>query len=68
MSFAKFFAKNILKSIEILKKFPKIGRIVPERQNPLIREIIYKGYRIIYREINHQIEILTIIHSSKLLK
>jgi len=63
--YAKEVIKNILQSIKVLEKFPKIGRMVPERQNPNIREIIYRGYRIIYQISGEIVEIITVIHGSK---
>jgi plasmid stabilization system protein ParE len=35
--------------VDSLEKFPELGRIVPERNQPAIREIVVKNYRIIYR-------------------
>ena len=50
--YAKRFIKTLVKITEVqLQRFPLIGRPVPEFQNtPLsfLREVIYKGYRIIY--------------------
>jgi toxin ParE1/3/4 len=47
--------------------FPDIGRVVPERDDPAIREILRPPYRIIYRRSPDLIEILTIHHSARLL-
>ena len=46
--------------------FPDVGRIVPERQDPNIREILRPPYRIMYRRRPDLIEILTIHHSARL--
>lgn len=47
---------------------PNIGRIVPEINNKLIRELILGNYRIIYRIVNkYQVDILRIYHSARLL-
>ncbi|MHA1520293.1 MAG: type II toxin-antitoxin system RelE/ParE family toxin, partial [Promethearchaeota archaeon] len=58
--YAKELIKNILHYIKILDKFPKIGRMVPERQNPNIREIIFRSYRIIYQIKGEIVEILSV--------
>jgi toxin ParE1/3/4 len=50
-----------------LGKFPKKGRIVPELSIDLIREIIYKNYRIVYVIKKNSITILTVFESHKLL-
>jgi toxin ParE1/3/4 len=41
--------ERILSSVEPLKGMPQMGRMVPERQDETIREIIRGNYRIIYR-------------------
>ena len=63
--YAESFVENILQSIETLEKFPKIGRIVPEIDDPDVREIIYTKYRIMYRINEDHVEILSIIHGSR---
>jgi plasmid stabilization system protein ParE len=50
-----------------LVAFPDIGRIVPERREPNIREILRPPYRVIYRRGAELVEVLTIHHSSRLL-
>jgi len=52
----------------ILADNPKSGRSVPEIGNPDVREIIYRGYRIVYRLNGDQIEILTIFEGHRLLR
>jgi len=48
-----------------LEQFPKLGRIVPEYNNPDLREVIYKNYRIIYLIKRQQLEIISVIHGSR---
>ena len=68
--YARTFYESVQESIENLKLFPKIGRIVPESKNPEDRELILQKYRIIYRFIEHKerIVIKMIIQGSRLLK
>jgi addiction module RelE/StbE family toxin len=66
--YAESFLKNYYEKIENLESFSKIGRQVPELENPNVREIIFKNYRIVYRILNERIQIITIIHGSRLLK
>ncbi len=43
-----------------------IGRIVPEFNNEILREIIYKDYRIVYKILKEEnIEILAVYHGAK---
>lgn len=66
--YANLFVKKIYDAVQKLKDFPEIGRIVPEINNSSIREIIFQNYRIIYRTMIEYVEILTIIHGSRLLR
>jgi toxin ParE1/3/4 len=53
----------------LLKKQPKLGRIVPEIEEEKIRELILGNFRIIYRiQTDNLVEIITIFHSSRILK
>ena len=52
----------------ILADNPKSGRVVPEIGNPNMRELIYRGYRIVYRLNGDIIEILTVFEGHRLLR
>lgn len=65
--YAQLFATDVLKAIDRLVDFPESGRIVPEADNPIIREIILGNYRIVYRFRKETVEILTIYHGARLL-
>jgi toxin ParE1/3/4 len=58
---------NLLKQVRMLSTFSQAGRMVPEFDNPAIRELIRKPYRIIYRiRENHQlIEVLRFWHAAR---
>ena len=66
--YAGVFLENILQYAETLTLFPAMGRKVPEVEDENVREIFYKRYRIIYEHKANAIEILTIIHGSRLLE
>ena len=54
---------------EILIDQPQAGRVVPEFESELIRELIEGNYRLIYKiEGLNEIIILRIHHSARLLK
>jgi toxin ParE1/3/4 len=40
---------EIFRKVEMLRTFPEMGRPVPERAHPAIREIILSPFRIVYR-------------------
>ena len=65
--YARFFANTVFKTAERIGTFPKSGRIVPEVDQPNIREVILGNYRIIYRVLETEIQILTVYHSARLL-
>jgi len=57
--------ENIFESVEKLKEFPNIGRVVPEYQDKKLREILYYNYRIIYKVKDNQLAVLAIIHGAR---
>ena len=67
--FANITVDKLFNKTKLLIRFPNLGRIVPEKNNDSIREIIEGSYRIIYQIVsNKRINILTVIHSSKILE
>jgi toxin ParE1/3/4 len=52
----------------ILPDNPRSGRVVPEIGNPDMRELIYRGYRIVYRLKGDVLEILTVFEGHRLLR
>ncbi len=66
--YAKIFNDRVFEMVEHLEFFPDMGRKVPESNDSKVREIFYKGYRVIYQIKEDHIEIIAVIHGSKLLK
>jgi toxin ParE1/3/4 len=67
--YAKLIVKKLFERPEILKTFPQAGRIVPEKNEEDLRELIEGNYRIIYEIVSaDQINILTVYHSARDLK
>jgi len=68
-TYAKLTVQRLFDRPNILKDFPLSGRIVPEKNEESLRELIEGSYRIIYEVVSpDQINILTIHHSSRELK
>ena len=63
--YASLFAMSVIQAVEQLEHFPASGRIVPEKNDPSIRELIHRGYRIIYRLRDQTVELLAIHHASR---
>mgnify|MGYP001582741732 CR=1 FL=1 len=66
--YAKLLIDRIFEMVEHLRLFPEMGRKVPEADDPNVRELIYKNYRIIYQIKESCLEIITVIHGSRLLR
>ena len=63
--YANRFIGKVIKSVEKLEKFPKIGRRVPESSEANIRELLFYNYRIIYKVKSKRIVVLTIVHGGR---
>ncbi|MBZ0110268.1 MAG: type II toxin-antitoxin system RelE/ParE family toxin [Candidatus Scalindua rubra] len=66
--YAKLFNDRVFEMVEHLELFPEMGGQVPESDDHNVRDLIYKGYRIIYQIKEGYLEIITVLHGSKLLK
>jgi len=57
----------IFARVDSLENFPELGRVVPERNQASIREIVVKNYRVVYR-LRHSeniIEVLRVWHGAR---
>ncbi len=52
-------------SVEKLAPAPLLGRIVPEFKQERLRELIFKGYRIVYTAQESLVIILRVIHGAR---
>jgi len=66
--YANILKDRIFEMAEHLELFPEMGRKVPESDDPKVRELIYKNYRIIYQVKEGYLEIITVIHGGRLLR
>mgnify|MGYP000300744892 CR=1 FL=1 len=67
--YAKSQISRIKQRTSILKNHPLAGRTVPEYEVQEVRELIEGNYRIIYKLVDKErIDILTIHHSSRMMK
>lgn len=64
--YARQFAERIFAAVEALDAFLEMGRTVPEAigRND-VREVIYRGYRVIYRYRDRKVAIVTIVHGRR---
>lgn len=62
LKYAQVVIRNLVESVDRLKKFPKSGRIIPELHDESLREVIVGSFRVMYRLKGGQIEIFSILH------
>ena len=63
--YAARFTNRLMQRVDQLVLFPESGRIVPEKSNPEIIELIEGNYRIFYSQNNNLITILRIHNAAK---
>ena len=66
LEYALSFYEQVRDKVESLRSFPKLGRKVPELDDPNIRELILRNYRIIYRFSEENVQIIRVIHGSRI--
>ena len=64
-TYAKVVVSKIFEKAEVLQDFPKLGRIVPELNNPTIREIFVYNYRVIYKLEDKKIIFIAVVHNKR---
>src|SRR6056297_830546 len=64
-TYALRMVDKLTRKTEQIATYPLSGRSVPEYERDDLREIIENPYRIIYRIIEDQIDIVAIVHTSR---
>jgi len=64
---AERFGLALLEKLKLLHEHPMLGRVVPERGEPNLREIIHPPYRVVYRvrEREQIVEVLRFWHGAR---
>jgi len=66
---SKYYARKVVETIvdkaNLLYRSPRTGRMVPEIEDPNIREIFVYSYRLIYEIGSEGIEVLGVIHGRR---
>lgn len=63
--YAAAFIRDIIEASRTLDDFAHRGRIVPELNDPDIRELLIGNYRLIYRITKSEIIITTLVHGAR---
>ena len=59
---------RIIERIEALAEHPELGRVVPEFDQPFLRELIHRPCRIVYRRDDSALRIVRIWRGERLLR
>jgi toxin ParE1/3/4 len=62
---ARRFIERIFDATEALTDHPLMGRPVPEANRQDVRELVYQGYRVIYRTRPQHVEVIAVVHGSR---
>jgi toxin ParE1/3/4 len=49
---ATLFVDSIFRQLDLLRRHPRLGRVVPEFNIEVLRELLFRQYRLIYRIIS----------------
>lgn len=63
--YARLFGEKVVLATRRLEEFPESGRMIPEAEDEVLREIIVQGYRVMYRLEPGRVLILAIMHGSR---
>jgi len=64
--YASVVVARLIAATDRLIPFPESGRTVPEFEDPFVREVAHRPYRIVYRLVGpDEVHVLTVHHSSK---
>ncbi|QKT02708.1 type II toxin-antitoxin system RelE/ParE family toxin [Ectothiorhodospiraceae bacterium 2226] len=58
---------EIFQRVQSLAEHPDMGRVVPEFDQPLLRELIHPPFRIVYRRDPQRVRIIRVWRSERLL-
>ena len=66
-SYAERLEEQIFLATRRLEAFPLSGRIIPEAEDEQLREVIFRGYRLMYHvdEAADEVLVVTVLHSSQ---
>ncbi len=66
---SRYYAKKVVQEIvakaRSLEAFPMKGRVVPEIEDPNVREVFIYSYRLIYEIAADEIQVLAVIHGKR---
>jgi toxin ParE1/3/4 len=64
-TYADALILEIFEAADRLDRFPESGRVVPELNDPITREIIVGSYRVMYDIVGDAVRILGVLHGAR---
>ena len=64
-SYASALTIQAEKAAESLHQFPHRGRLVPEYQDPEVRELFVGSYRLVYRVSENMVTVIAFVHGAR---
>jgi plasmid stabilization system protein ParE len=58
-------AMAVDKAVRRLARFPGSGRMVPELEDPVIREVIHPPFRVIHQQGQTSVEVLAVLRAEQ---
>lgn len=59
------FTDRLIGSVEKLMDAPQLGRMVPEFNRERLRELIFRGYRVVYSVEGSLVTVLRVVHGAR---
>ena len=63
--YAALTADRIIAKVERLREYPRLGRVVPEFDDPNIRQVFWRQYRIVYALRDEDVCVIAIAHGAR---
>lgn len=63
--YARSMVERIFARTELLADHPRLGAMVPEYDDESLREVLEDPYRIIYRILEEQIDVVAVVHAAR---
>jgi plasmid stabilization system protein ParE len=61
-------SRRFLRRVEDLAHHPDIGRVVPEFEQPVLRDLIQPPFRVVYRREPERVRVVRVWRSERLLR
>ena len=65
LPFALAFLEEAFETAETLTTLSERGRVVPELNDPIVRELFIKRYRLLYAVHEQEVHVLAVLHGAR---